>query len=69
MRLEYKDNEGFNSYVDGSNEQVQIFELTYRASEVLFLVDQQAYRDLLASYEPVSSESEAARTANLASSS
>lgn len=60
IRLEYDDNEGFNSYVDEANEQVQVFELTYRPSEVLFAVDQQAYRDLLASYEPDGVEPEVA---------
>jgi hypothetical protein len=65
-RLEYEGNEDFNSYIDDANEQVQIFELTYRASEVLFLVDQQAYRDLLAGYEPVSSELDTAGTMDLA---
>jgi hypothetical protein len=51
-QLEYNTNEDFNSYIDEANEQVQIFELTYRASEVLFMVDRQAYRELLADYEP-----------------
>lgn len=67
-RLEYDDNQDFNSYIDDANEQVQIFDLTYSASEVLFLVDQQAYRDLLAGYEPVSSDSDMAGTADQASS-
>src|SRR5207249_3879375 len=49
-RLEYNSNEDFNSYIDEANEKVQIFDLTYRASEVLFAVDQEAYRDLLAGY-------------------
>lgn len=68
-RFEYDDNQDFNSYIDDANEQVQIFDLTYSASEVLFLVDQQAYRDLLAGYEPVSSESGTAGTADQAGSS
>jgi hypothetical protein len=46
----------FNSYIDDANEQVQVFDLTYRASEVLFFVDQQAYRDILADHESVNSE-------------
>jgi hypothetical protein len=56
-RLEYEDNEDFNSYIDDANEQVWIFDLTYSASEVLFFVDQQAYRDQLADYEPEGLES------------
>lgn len=51
-RLEYDDNEDFNTYVDEVNEQVRIFDLAYRPSEVLFAVDNEAYRDLLAGYAP-----------------
>jgi hypothetical protein len=68
-KLEYEDNEDFNSYIDDANEQVRIFDLTYGASEVLFFVDQQAYRDLLAGYEPVSFESDAVETIDPTSSS
>lgn len=50
-RFEYDDNEDFNYYVDEANERVQIFDLMYRPSEVLFAVDQEAYRDLLAGFE------------------
>lgn len=49
-RLEYDDNEEFNTFVDEANEQVRIFNLAYQPSEVLFAVDQEAYRDLLADY-------------------
>ncbi len=51
-RLEYGDNEDFNAYIDEANEEIRIFELTYRPSEILFSVDLDAYRDLLANYEP-----------------
>lgn len=51
-RIEYNENEDFNAYVDETNEQVKIFDLTYRPSEVLFAVDHEAYRDLLADYKP-----------------
>lgn len=54
VRLEYDDNGAFNSYVDEANERVRIFALAYRPSEVLFAVDQEAYRDLLSGYEPAS---------------
>lgn len=49
-RLAYEDNQGFNDYVDYANEPAQIFHLEYKASEVLFTVDQEAYKDLLANY-------------------
>jgi hypothetical protein len=52
LRVSYDHNEAFNSYVDESNEVIRIFELEYRPSEVLFRVDQEAYRDLLSGYEP-----------------
>ncbi len=48
----YDDNKYFNSYIDEANERVQIFELSYLPSEVLFAVDPAAYRDLRAAYEP-----------------
>jgi hypothetical protein len=51
-RIEYNDNKGFNTYVDEANEQVKIFDLAYRPSEVLFFVDHEAYRDLLVDYKP-----------------
>jgi Abortive infection C-terminus len=51
MRIEYEESGDFNFYIDETNEQVLIFDLTYRPSEVLFMVDQEAYRDLLASYK------------------
>lgn len=51
-RLEYADNAGFNEWLDDQNEMVQILDLPpYRPSEVLFNVDQEAYRDLLAGYD------------------
>ena len=52
VRLEYGRNEEFNTYVDETNSEVHIFDLSYRPSEVLFTVDREAYRDLLAGYEP-----------------
>ncbi|HKT13759.1 MAG TPA: abortive infection family protein [Terriglobia bacterium] len=51
-RLDYDDNEDFNRYIDEANEQVRIFDLAYQPSEVLFGVDNEAYRDLLAGYVP-----------------
>jgi hypothetical protein len=47
-RLAYEDNVGFNNYVDEANEPVSIFDLMYQPSEVLFSVDLDAYRTLLA---------------------
>lgn len=56
-RLEYDNNEEFNAYVDEANVQVQIFDLVYRPSEVLFAIDQEAYRDLLTGYAPGDTDS------------
>lgn len=50
VRLGYNDNEAFNTYLDEANEQVRVASLVYRPSEVLFAVDQEAYRDLLAGF-------------------
>jgi hypothetical protein len=47
---EYDDNPNFNAYVDETNDPVRIFSLEYLPSEVLFYVDEQAYRDALADY-------------------
>jgi hypothetical protein len=60
-RLEFDGNEEFNTYIDESNQQIQIFDLAYSPSEVLFAVDQQAYRDLLAGFEPDGAEDEASK--------
>jgi hypothetical protein len=60
VRLEFGDNEEFNSYIDEANEQVQIFDLIYRPSEVLFAVDHEAYRELLIAFEPNPVEDDAA---------
>jgi hypothetical protein len=60
-KLEYRDSEEFNDFLDQSNDPVRIFDLTYTASEVLYAVDYQAYVDMLGSYsteeadEPASS--------------
>ena len=58
VRLDYDDNTAFNEYVDESNEAVRIFDLEYRPSEVLFSVDQEGYRDLLARFEPEGASAE-----------
>ena len=52
VRLEYDDHSDFNDWIDDKCESVQILSLPpYRPSEVLFSVDQEAYRDLLTSYQ------------------
>ena len=53
---EYDDHADFNAYVDEANQHIQIFELTYRPSEVLFSVDQEAYRDLLSEFDTGNAE-------------
>jgi hypothetical protein len=59
--LRFEDHVNFNDYVDDAHGSIQIFELSFRASEVLFRVDHQAYRDALASFD--ASEEEQASTA------
>jgi hypothetical protein len=59
-RLEYTDHPDFNAYLDDSNEPVRIFDLQYAPSEVLFQIDMDAYRDLLANYAPQDVEADAA---------
>ena len=51
VRLEYEDNPDFNNWIDDVHEPVRIFEVECRASEVLFQVDQEAYRIYLAEYD------------------
>lgn len=48
----------FNDYVDEANGPVRIFDLEYRASEVLFQVDPRAYEDYLAGFEPEDAETD-----------
>lgn len=50
-RLELEDNPEFNQYVDDLHE-VVVFEAPYQASEVLFRVDLDAYRNYLATFDP-----------------
>lgn len=49
-RMEFEDNPAFNELLDEANESVQIFDLEYTPSEVLFGVDPEAYRDLLSRF-------------------
>ncbi len=50
-RLEYDANSDFNEWIDEQCVPVQILSLPpYRPSEVLYYVDQEAYRDLLADF-------------------
>ncbi len=49
--MEYGDNPDFNAWIDEQCEPVRILSLSpYQASDVLFNVDQEAYRDLLTDY-------------------
>lgn len=51
VRLEFNDHPELNEWIDDQSETVQILDLPpYRPSEVLFAVDLEAYRDLLADY-------------------
>jgi hypothetical protein len=50
-RLVYNEMTEFNEWIDVQNEIVRIFKLEYKPSEVLFGVDQEAYRGLLNDYK------------------
>lgn len=61
-RIELGDNHDFNTFVDDTNELVQIFDLEYKPSEVLFSIDYEAYVENLGAFrnpEPVEPVSEA----------
>lgn len=45
-----EDNPNFNEYVDELHEETDIFEARYKASEILYRVDLEAYRDYLTAY-------------------
>jgi hypothetical protein len=48
---QFEDHAAFNDYIDDAHGNIQIFELSFRASEVLFRVDNEAYRDALATFD------------------
>jgi len=48
--LSLDDNPDFNEYVDENSDVIRIFDLAYAPSEVLFSVDEEAYRDKLAAF-------------------
>ena len=48
--VNYEESVLFNDYLDEANEVVRIFDLEDRPREVLFRVDQEAYRDMLATF-------------------
>jgi hypothetical protein len=48
--ISYGDNPGFNQYIDNANGIVEIFDLQYQPSEVLFYVDRSAYDDQLTGF-------------------
>jgi hypothetical protein len=50
--LRFEEHADFNEYIDDAHGSIQILELSFRASEVLFRVDHEAYRDALASFDP-----------------
>lgn len=54
----FADFTAFNDYVDEASGPVRIFDLEYRASEVLFQVDPRAYQDYLAGFEPAATEAD-----------
>lgn len=50
-RLHYSDNENFNAFIDDIHGSFEVLAGTYLASEVLYYVDQEAYRAGLMEYE------------------
>ena len=59
VSMAYNDYPEFNDWIDEQSEPVQILSLpSYRPSDVLFNVDLEAYRDLLADYDSDVSVSE-----------
>ena len=48
--LEYPDNEAFNDLIDDQHSPVTVCGLTYKPSEVLFMVDPGAYEELLRAF-------------------
>ena len=64
--LRYDASAAFNEYVDETNQVVRIFDLEYRPSEVLFSVDHEAYREMLAGYAPEGASPEPAEAAGAA---
>jgi len=48
----YEDNNDFNQHIDENNNPVRIFNLTYSPSEVLYSVDEKAYRTALSEFSP-----------------
>ena len=51
IRIRYEEQTIFNEYLDGFYEAVEIFELRYKPSEILFALDRKAYCNLLAEFE------------------
>ena len=50
--LQYDDHNDFNEWIDEQCEPVRILSLPpYQTSDVLFNIDQEAYRDLLTNYQ------------------
>lgn len=52
----YEDNVDFNRHVDENNDTVRIFNFTYSPSEVLFAVDEKAYRTAMSEFSPNNNE-------------
>ena len=63
--LEYSSNPDFNDWIDEHSDPVKILNLDpYHPSDVLFSVDQEAYRDLLAEFKDVTEDDSAISDGN-----
>lgn len=65
-RVQYHDNADFNSYLNETNDKVVISGLEYEPSYVLFNVDDEAYKALLAEYAEEQADISTAAPANTA---
>lgn len=50
QRFSYEDYPNFNDFVDSAHGMIQIFELEFRPSEILFTMDPEGYRNYLAEF-------------------
>jgi hypothetical protein len=51
IRIKYEEKKTFNEYLDDFYEAIEIFELRYRPSEILYALDREAYCNLLTEFE------------------
>jgi hypothetical protein len=55
----------FNQYVDDAHDEIKFFDATYKPSEVLFRIDSEAYKDILAEFKAQPPDAEEVPTAKV----